>query len=74
MAGTGPVGMIAALGLAHAGFAVVLVGPRPRRDDRRTTALMRPALGYLERLGVLSDVADSRRRCGRCASSTPRRG
>ena len=58
IAGTGPVGMIAALGLAHAGFAVVLVGPQPRRDDRRTTALMRPALGYLDRLGVLPDVAD----------------
>jgi 2-octaprenyl-6-methoxyphenol hydroxylase len=58
IAGTGPVGMIAALGLAHAGFAVVLIGPQPRRDDRRTTALMRPALAYLDRLGVLSDVTE----------------
>jgi 2-octaprenyl-6-methoxyphenol hydroxylase len=57
VAGTGPAGMIAALALAHAGFAVALLGPRPRRDDRRTTALMRPALSYLETLGVLERVA-----------------
>jgi 2-octaprenyl-6-methoxyphenol hydroxylase len=58
VAGTGPSGMIAALGLADAGFFVALVGPRPRRDDQRTTALMRPALAYLDRLGILVRVAD----------------
>ena len=58
VAGTGPSGMIAALGLAHAGFFVALAGPRPRRDDQRTTALMRPALAYLDRLGILVRVAD----------------
>ena len=58
VAGTGPAGMIAALGLAHAGFAVTLLGPAPRRDDRRTTALMRPALRYLDTLGVLAGIAD----------------
>lgn len=56
VAGTGPTGMIAALGLARAGFSVVLAGPAPRRDDRRTTALMRPALNYLDTLGVLTRV------------------
>lgn len=56
VAGTGPTGMIAALGLARAGFSVVLAGPAPRRDDRRTTALMRPALNYLDTLGVLARV------------------
>ena len=56
VAGTGPAGMIAALGLAHAGFAVTLLGPAPRRDDRRTTALMSPALRYLETLGVLAEI------------------
>ena len=58
VAGTGPAGMIAALGLAHAGFAVTLLGPAPRRDDRRTTALMSPALRYLDTLGVLAGIAD----------------
>lgn len=58
VAGTGPAGMIAALGMAHAGFSVVLAGPGPRQDDRRTTALMRPALAYLDALGVLARVAD----------------
>ncbi|MDW6023031.1 UbiH/UbiF family hydroxylase [Mesorhizobium sp. BAC0120] len=57
VAGTGPTGMIAALGLAHAGFFVALAGPRPRGDDRRTTALMRPALTYLDSLGILQRVA-----------------
>ena len=51
IAGAGPVGMVAALGLERAGFSVALVGPRPR-DDRRTTALMNPALDYLESLGL----------------------
>lgn len=58
VAGTGPTGMIAALGLARAGFSVALAGPVPRSDDRRTTALMRPALNYLDMLGVLARVAE----------------
>ena len=58
VAGTGPAGMIAALGLARAGFSVALAGPVPRRDDQRTTALMRPALAYLDTLGVLARIAD----------------
>lgn len=57
VAGAGPAGMIAALGLARIGFRVVLAGPAPRGDDRRTTTLMRPALDYLETLGVLEAVA-----------------
>jgi 2-octaprenyl-6-methoxyphenol hydroxylase len=56
VAGTGPSGMIAALALAEAGFRPVLAGPAPRRDDRRTVALMRPALATLERIGVLARV------------------
>lgn len=52
VAGTGPVGLIAALAAAQAGFTVRLVGPRPSADDRRTTALMTPALAFLESLGV----------------------
>lgn len=53
VAGTGPVGLIAALGLAKTGFSVHLVGPEVRLDDQRTTALMMPALKYLNALGVL---------------------
>lgn len=53
VAGTGPAGLIAALALAHAGLSVALVGPPTSRTDRRTTALMVPALAELERLGVL---------------------
>ena len=53
VAGTGPAGLASALGLARAGLPVTLVGPKARRDDDRTTALMVPALDLLERLGVL---------------------
>lgn len=54
--GTGPAGLLSALALADAGFGIVLVGPEPRMDDRRTTALMSPALGLIERTGVLGKV------------------
>lgn len=57
VAGTGPVGLIAALALARAGFAVSLVGPEPRLDDRRTTALMKPSLAFLDGLGVGAELA-----------------
>jgi 2-octaprenyl-6-methoxyphenol hydroxylase len=52
VAGTGPAGLLAALALADAGRRVVLVGPAAA-DDRRTTALMTPALASLEQLDVL---------------------
>lgn len=52
VAGTGPAGMIAALALANAGFRVILAGPAANRDDRRTAALMSPALAFLDTLGV----------------------
>ena len=56
VAGTGPAGLIAALGFADAGFPVTLVGPEASAPDSRTTALMNPALKVLERLGVLEDI------------------
>ncbi len=52
VAGAGPVGSIAALALVRSGFSVALVGPRAGGDDRRTTALMLPALTYLESIGL----------------------
>ncbi|HVW58354.1 MAG TPA: UbiH/UbiF family hydroxylase [Rhizobiaceae bacterium] len=56
VAGTGPAGMIAALALADAGFEVVLAGPRPTHEDRRTTALMMPAMTLMERIGLADDL------------------
>lgn len=51
VAGAGPVGQIAALALVRTGKSVALVGPAAP-GDRRTTALMRPALDVLETLGI----------------------
>ncbi|CAN7594863.1 UbiH/UbiF family hydroxylase [Mesorhizobium amorphae] len=56
VAGSGPAGLIAALGFAEAGFRVTLIGPEAAGADGRTTALMNPALAVLERLGVLADL------------------
>lgn len=54
--GTGPAGLVAALALSHCGKKVALVGPAPAHSDKRTTALMRPAIEFLERLGVGDQV------------------
>ena len=54
VAGTGPTGLIAALALADLGMPVTLAGPPPTSEDRRTTALMTPALAQLDALGVLA--------------------
>ncbi|MBA3447343.1 MAG: UbiH/UbiF family hydroxylase [Pseudaminobacter sp.] len=56
IAGAGPAGFIAALAFAHAGFSVCLAGPGANRSDRRTTAMMSPALEFLDTLGVLQDL------------------
>ena len=56
VAGSGPAGLIAALGFAEAGFAVTLAGPEATSGDGRTTALMNPSLKVLERLGVLVEL------------------
>jgi len=56
VAGSGPAGLIAALGFAEAGFDVTLVGPEANGADGRTTALMNPALKVLDRLGVLGEL------------------
>ncbi|RAZ88788.1 UbiH/UbiF family hydroxylase [Mesorhizobium hawassense] len=56
VAGSGPAGLIAALGFAEAGFDVTLVGPDANSGDGRTTALMNPALKVLDRLGVLAEL------------------
>ncbi len=56
VAGTGPAGLIAALAFAHAGFVVSLVGPAVSGKDRRTTALMTPALKFLDTLGITAAI------------------
>jgi 2-octaprenyl-6-methoxyphenol hydroxylase len=52
IAGTGPVGLIAALAFADAGFRTALIGPKASASDGRTTAIMDPAVRYLESLGM----------------------
>jgi 2-octaprenyl-6-methoxyphenol hydroxylase len=59
VAGAGPVGSIAALAFANAGFKVALVGPRAGADDRRTTALMLPALAFLADIGLPAFPSDA---------------
>lgn len=56
VAGTGPAGLTAALALARAGFSVALAGPPVAAGDRRTTALMKPSLDFLDRLGLLEAI------------------
>lgn len=56
VAGTGPAGLICSLALAQAGFQVDLVGPGANTNDRRTTALMAPALKFLAGLGILEGM------------------
>lgn len=55
--GTGPAGLAAALAFDAAGFPVRLVGPEPAADDRRTTALMLPALALLDRFGIVERLS-----------------
>lgn len=57
VAGAGPAGMAAALALSRAGRPVLLAGPPATLDDRRTTALMRPALDFLAGLGVSGELS-----------------
>ncbi|MBV2144382.1 UbiH/UbiF family hydroxylase [Falsochrobactrum sp. TDYN1] len=52
VSGGGPAGMMAALALAAKGYRIVLLGPETDRNDRRTTALMMPAIRFLEQLDV----------------------
>ena len=56
VAGTGPVGLMAALAFSKAGFGVDLIGPPASRTDGRTTALMTPALAFLDGLDLLDPI------------------
>lgn len=56
ISGSGPAGMIAALALAQAGYDILLAGPMSDQNDLRTTALMMPAIEYLDSLGVWQSI------------------
>ncbi|KAB2748312.1 UbiH/UbiF family hydroxylase [Brucella anthropi] len=56
ISGSGPAGMMAALALGAKGYRTVLLGPETDKGDRRTTALMMPAIRLLEGLHVWSDI------------------
>ena len=56
ISGSGPAGMMAALALGTKGYRTILLGPETDKADRRTTALMMPAIRLLEQLGVWSDI------------------
>ena len=57
--GGGLVGSLAAIELARQGYEVALVAPRAESVDGRTTALMKPAVEFLDRLGLWSEVGNS---------------
>lgn len=56
ISGGGPAGMMAALALGAKGYRTVLLGPETDKGDRRTTALMMPAIRFLEHIGVWSSI------------------
>jgi 2-octaprenyl-6-methoxyphenol hydroxylase len=45
------------LALSAKGYRTALLGPETDRNDRRTTALMMPAIRFLEEIGVWGDIA-----------------
>lgn len=56
VSGGGPAGMMAALALAAKGYRIMLLGPETDKNDRRTTALMMPAIRFLEQLNVWTAI------------------
>ncbi len=56
ISGSGPAGMMAALALGAKGYRTVLLGPDTDKGDRRTTALMMPAIRFLEGIDVWQEI------------------
>ena len=55
--GTGPVGMVAASGLAKAGISVGLIGPEPNLSrDGRTVAILDNGVCLLQSLGLWNEA------------------
>lgn len=56
--GTGLSGMSMAAALAHHGFDVTLIGPKPSdTPDDRTTAILQPNIDFLDSLGLWAPLA-----------------
>ena len=57
--GTGPVGMVAASGLAQAGLSVGLLGPEPNHvRDGRTVAILDKGVSLLQTLGLWGEARE----------------
>ncbi|MDR6635074.1 2-octaprenyl-6-methoxyphenol hydroxylase [Phyllobacterium sp. 1468] len=56
VAGAGHVGLIAAIALAQSFDNVVSLGVLPEGSDKRTTALMVPAIRFLEKIGLWDSI------------------
>ena len=56
ISGGGPAGMMAALALTDQGHRVTLIGPATDHDDRRTTALMMPAIDFLRSIQTWDSI------------------
>jgi 2-octaprenyl-6-methoxyphenol hydroxylase len=56
VAGGGLAGKSAALAFAAAGFSVAIAAPTTSQTDQRTTALMMPAIQFLDSLGIWKSV------------------
>lgn len=56
VAGAGHVGLIAALSLAKSGHNVINLGEMPGGSDKRTTALMMPAIRFLQSVDLWTDI------------------
>lgn len=56
VAGAGHVGLIAAIALTKSGHNVVNLGAMPGGSDKRTTALMMPAIRFLKQIGLWEDI------------------
>ena len=58
--GGGLIGLVAAMAISHTisphDGEVVLIAPKPRYEDKRTTAVLMPTIAMLERLGVWEDL------------------
>lgn len=59
VAGTGPAGLIAALAFANRGYSVLLAGPEANDRDERTTALMMPAIRFLQGIHDMAGLVDA---------------
>ncbi len=56
IAGAGHVGLIAAIAIGQTFENVISLGVVPEGDDKRTTALMVPAIKFLERIGLWESI------------------